>query len=520
MCVVGLCRVLEYAKANINRNIKLNYYDDYIEFDERYLDDIPKAYFEYFYTEFEKINSNSSETEFLEWFKEDLRQNFIGQASFNNSSAKTYSISECENYFKRDFVEPLKDLLFNTKNSNQNLSVQKSLKKRRKTTKNGFATTPCVFCGEVSSGDTFEETKFVPLAVSSKGAENFFWNGQSNLPICKKCVFLFMFAPAGVSEITYVRYIRQDKDKFKKEEEKYKVFVNLEASVEELLNVNNSIKNRSEEALSVTDKFEDSIFRLLALDLIKYLKTKALWSFENILLIEFNAIYSERGTVGKKKSKINYLSFPKHVAKLLISKEGKNLTKIQNAEFRNNLVNAILKNENLEKFIFSEIYRILYSSFYKEAYSIYLSVRIKCLLEYYKELIKKQMLKGDEKMVIDKLEVLFKSGRKVAEYYIEKEQENKLPALVYRLLNAAKVGDFNTVFDAIIRVFMNTEMQIPHEFISLVRPQGASDFRDVIDPSSITQAFVAGILYEMNKEKGSSTKQDKNESVEEEVENA
>jgi CRISPR-associated protein Cst1 len=517
---VGLCRVLEFAKTNINPAITLNYYYDYIEFDERYLDDIPHAYFEYFYTEFKKFNNSSSETEFLKWFKNDLGQNFIGQASFNNTSAKADSISKCEDYFEKDFIKPLKNFLVKIKNSNQNLSTEESVKKKRKATKNFLASTPCVFCGEISSGDTFDEKRFVPLAVSSDGAKNFFWNGHNNLPICKKCVFLFMFAPAGVSEITYVRYKREDKDKFKREEEKYKVFVNLDASVEELLKINNALKDRVEEALSATDRFEDSIFRLFAIDLIKYLKTKALWSFENILVVEFNALYSERATKGVKKSKISYLSFPKHVAKFLISREGKSITKIQNTEFRNKLVNTILKNEDFERLIFSETYRMLYTSFYKEAYSIYLSVRIKCLLKYYKELITgNQMLKGDEKMVTDRLGVLFKSGRKIAEYYIEKEQENKLPALVYRLLNAAKVGDFHTVFDAIIRVYMNTEIQIPHEFIGLVQSQGASDFKDVIDPLSIAQAFVAGILYEMNKEKGSSTKQDKNENIEEEVEN-
>ena len=47
----------------------------------------------------------------------------------------------------------------------------------------------------------YSEGNFIPLAVSSDNMKNFFWNQNTNFPICDTCKLILFCIPAGISSI-------------------------------------------------------------------------------------------------------------------------------------------------------------------------------------------------------------------------------------------------------------------------------------------------------------------------------
>lgn len=486
--IIGLIRVFKFL------NLPINIKDNYVEFDEKYLDDLPQGYFDYFKNDYQTRPDYkwTSEEEFLKDFKRDLSNNFIGQASFANVSARCVTLQDHVEYFKNAHVEPLKVLLFayqsgfNIKNKsdvNLILSTYQQQKgyelnsKTEKTFKDAKDFDFCIFCGMPTVGDQFDETSFLPLALSHDVAFNFSWNGQKSMPICKLCSLLFLFAPAGVSEVSYQWYLPSGD----KKEEKLKVFINLDTTVDELLSINDSLKNRKVS--------RDNLFRSLVVDISQYLKNKAAWTLQSILVVEFNAVYREKNAI-TKKSKVYYFGFPRYLAEFFIkSPFSSDLRKFNDFNFRDCIVDRILKNQNLDELIYEKLFRIVRGKDdIQLVEDVFLTVRIKSILEYYKSLNEKSFpKKGDEMMIYRKLKEVYDCGVEIANYYKKNDQANKLPSVAYKILNASKTGDYKLVMDTIIRVFMNAEKPIPSIFLEIFSPFN-------IDPDSIIQTFVAGLM--------------------------
>lgn len=55
---------------------------------------------------------------------------------------------------------------------------------------------------EIGLTTNYSEGNFVPLAISSDNARNFFWNQNVKMPICDVCKLILFCIPAGMTTIT------------------------------------------------------------------------------------------------------------------------------------------------------------------------------------------------------------------------------------------------------------------------------------------------------------------------------
>ena len=61
----------------------------------------------------------------------------------------------------------------------------------------------CSMCeNEIGLTTNYSEGNFVPLAISSDNARNFFWNQNVKMPICDICKLILFCIPAGMTTIT------------------------------------------------------------------------------------------------------------------------------------------------------------------------------------------------------------------------------------------------------------------------------------------------------------------------------
>ena len=93
---------------------------------------------------------------------------------------------------------------------------------------------------EIGLTTNYSEGNFVPLAISSDNARNFFWNQNVKMPICDVCKLILFCIPAGMTTIT-----KTIKENGEYREKQVLSFVNFDTKVDMLYKTNINFGNKS-----------------------------------------------------------------------------------------------------------------------------------------------------------------------------------------------------------------------------------------------------------------------------------
>jgi CRISPR-associated protein Cst1 len=351
--------------------------------------------------------------EFVESDVQIFLRDFYGQKSFLN---KTITQDRKKKFYE-DFEEPLKT------NNNQ---------KDKKLT--------CVICGErPAKKDTNYDTGFSPVFGLNKDAVNFAWNFNTKLPSCDICEIVYFCYFAGLTELNGKYY-----------------FVNLDDYVESLMLANNLFKEEIEK--SPENPFIDFFTEYL----LRIKKSQAKYTLSNINFLEtelketlpkvfsFNIDYNTAEFIEENHKNLKSLS------KSFFILPDKNKTRVY---ILTEFLNLILKKD----LNYGLLYKIFKSIMQDKAYvSNYNLQRLIIMYLLYKQNLYKQKVGGKEMGLEEKsLWAMYMQGKNLLERLKERDAENKIQSIAYKLLNALKIGDTNQFMDVMMRVHMAYDLEVP-----------------------------------------------------------
>ncbi|HGL5936043.1 TPA: type I-B CRISPR-associated protein Cas8b1/Cst1, partial [Clostridioides difficile] len=296
----------------------------------------------------------------------------------------------------------------------------------------------CEMCGLYKGIlDEYSESNFAPLGVSTNNARNMFWNQEYVSSICDVCKLILFCTPAGA---TYTR-----KNYLINEENEFYLFVNMDTSINELFERNNSLKVQKSES---SDSKDENPFNQLIKSIVEENTLKSEWQLRNILFVEFKA------SIDSKKCKINYFNIPTYLAKFFV-KENKKIQSIYDYKLKSNVLDLILKSKDLKHLINNTLRNIVKSNLESNnksnisGLSCFNVVQLRTILNNYK--------RGVYKMDYKKLRKIYESGCEIHDYYIDKNAKNKIEGITYKILNLIKVGNKNDFMQTILRIFSPSE---------------------------------------------------------------
>ncbi|MBH6948222.1 type I-B CRISPR-associated protein Cas8b1/Cst1 [Clostridioides difficile] len=335
----------------------------------------------------------------------------------------------------------------------------------------------CEMCGLYKGIlDEYSESNFAPLGVSTNNARNMFWN-QAYVPsICDICKLILFCTPAGA---TYTR-----KNYLINEENEFYLFVNMDTSINELFERNNSLKAQKSE---YSDSKDENPFNQLIKSIVEENTLKSEWQLRNILFVEFKA------SIDSKKCKINYFNIPTYLAKFFTDKyANKKIQSIYDYKLKSNVLDLLLKNRDL-KHLTNNILRNKVKNDMESNNKSNISgidcfrvVQLRALINSYKKGVYKMNSKNLEKND-EKLRIIYYLGCDIHDYFVNKNSKNKIDGVSYKLLNSVKVGNKSDFMDTIIRVFMSAEKQIPAFILDI-------EIEKDLDFESIGHAFISGLI--------------------------
>ncbi|EQF59154.1 CRISPR-associated family protein [Clostridioides difficile CD200] len=335
----------------------------------------------------------------------------------------------------------------------------------------------CEMCGLYKGIlEEYSESNFAPLGVSTNNARNMFWN-QAYVPsICDICKLILFCTPAGA---TYTR-----KNYLINEENEFYLFVNMDTSINELFERNNSLKAQKSE---YSDSKDENPFNQLIKSIVEENTLKSEWQLRNILFVEFKA------SIDSKKCKINYFNIPTYLAKFFTDKyANKKIQSIYDYKLKSNVLDLLLKNRDL-KHLINNILRNKVKNDMESNNKSNISgidcfrvVQLRALINSYKKggykMDSKNLEKNDEK-----LRIIYYLGCDIHDYFVNKNSKNKIGGVSYKLLNSVKVGNKSDFMDTIIRVFMSAEKQMPAFILDI-------EIEKDLDFESIGHAFISGLI--------------------------
>lgn len=439
------------------------------------LDKLQKKILENFYQD----NINKKIT--LDKFRSELLYNkFFGQVSFLQKKRTNWSFEKQQELMYKDYVSNIvetgnlqnilkerydwQDLqrLVEEKKENQLLTkdfhkiynhmdkkfIQK--KKEIEEVKEYIQNTVfegCSMCGNLECiTSDYTEGSFLPLAMSSDNARNFFWNQNVRFPICDVCKLILFCIPAGVTMATkIVKEYSQKKRKMVYTEKNILSFINYESNVETLLKTNNYFANQSKK-----DKMQYNPYGELILSIVEQERKVSEWSLQNIFVVEFEAEYG-------KFSRIQYFNIKRYVAKFF-----KNysylLNQIKDYKYKLQIVDNILKNKDFTKVINQRLREEIEKE-NKDGYNSYLATQA----QYTLEILKKEEKDVEEeiKKANAKVHVMFALGNQIHDELKKENNENKLDGYIYRMLNCIKTNNKNGFVDIAIRIIWSAGKDIP-----------------------------------------------------------
>lgn len=438
------------------------------------------------------------------YFKFIFRKHFFGQISFLNVSKSTCTISEQKNILYDDYLRPiidaekfkeiinedneelLKEYINYKQNKNKKYDISdnevdkvlssfnKDLFGKRRKVKS-IATklktlNTCRFCDDsISFGNNYTDGNFIPLAISNEKAKNFFWNFNVEFPICPLCKFILFCTPAGCAKIVK-KYMD---DKFDYNDKLYYGFISIDGSLSELIKQNDYFMDISS---------KNGVFETYLLDAVNRNHKISEWQLQSILYVEFNIDYDT------KSSKLNYFNIPTYLAKFLRN-DSRILENIKDPAERMRAFDAILKRSDLKHIIDFKLRTIVNEIRKREnlagsAFALSIIIKLIYLRNYIK-----QYKRGCSKVDVSSIkciDAVYFQGIGIADVYKQKNNENQLTGISYKLLNAAKAGNKKDFMDTIIRIYISVEKEIPMLFLQVMK-------EEKLDFTEIAYSFITGL---------------------------
>lgn len=364
--------------------------------------------------------------DFEEDFIENEVRNFLnihyGQKSFLNRSIKG---SKRQRFYK-DFEEPLK------------LNNNGEWKDK--------AENVCVICGErLAKKNLNFDTGFSTIFGLNKDATNFLWDFDIRIPSCEICEIIYFCSFAGLTKL-YGKYY----------------FVNQDNTVESLF-----VKaRRFEQDLerNYDGRLDDFLFLKFIADLlVQSKKLQSEYIIQNINFIEVE-IKKLSKTLERKLVKVFNFNIDRSTAEF-IKENHENFKSLSKSYFifpddktrvyiLIEFLNLVLKKDLNYGFL----YKIFRSKIKDKAYIS--SNNLMKLVYMYFFYLKKF---GGKEMGLEEksLWAMYMQGKNLLERLKERDAENKIQSIAYKLLNALKVGDINQFMDVMMRVHMAYDLEVP-----------------------------------------------------------
>ena len=430
-------------------------------------------------------------------FKNILSNKYFGQPSFLNVVKNSASYEEQMNLMYKDYVSNivetgyLKDFIdgkYNLEklkehieNLDQEIITKEMLKiytdinkkyieKSKKANdvkeyieKNVFKI--CYLCAdEHCITSDYSESNFLPIAVSSKNMKNFFWNQKVNYPICDMCKLIMFCIPMGLTTTTKIT-----RDNQKYEEKDILSFVNYDTNIENLLRTNNNFASKSKK-----DKYIESPYGDLLLDIVEQEKDISKWQLENIFVVEIDAEYLAY-------SRIEYFRITRPIAIFFKEYADKSLMKIKDYRLKIQMVDKIMKNKD-PKYIINDKIRDVIKNKYG-GYETFLASKTRMEI--------KSIQKGERNMnemekKNKKLIALYAIGTEIHGELKKKVTENKLDGYVYKMLNCVKTGNKKEFMDNVIRLHMVFGKDVSPIFLDVMK-------EEQFDFATIGYSFLSGL---------------------------
>lgn len=480
----------EEMKEQYERIEKSSTKQEIIEIKEKLISDI------------EKDNINKRLT--LNLFKSILSNTYYGQPSFLNVIKTSLSYEGQQELMYRDYVsnivetgfingimkneysiEQIKEYIENAKESNITQEMKKIYSKiekdyigRSKTIEDiqkylkEKVIKSCSMCeNEIGLTTNYSEGNFVPLAISSDNARNFFWNQNVKMPICDVCKLILFCIPAGMTTIT-----KTIKENGEYREKQLLSFVNFDTKVDMLYKTNINFGNKSR-----YENKNENPYSELILDIVEQDKQVSIWQLDNIFVVELEVEYGAY-------SRIEYFNIKRYISLFFKEYAKKTLSKIWDYRYKLQIVDYIMKNKDI-KYIINDRLRAEMSKeeakgAKKNGYNSFLATQIRMILN----ILKKE---GNEveniKKNDDKLYVIYNLGVQIHEELKSKGEDNKLDGYTYKMLNSIKAGNKKEFMDIVIRLHMAKGKDVSPIFIETMQTTG-------LDFESIGHSFLAGLI--------------------------
>ena len=480
----------EEMKEQYERIEKSSTKQEIIEIKEKLISDI------------EKDNINKRLT--LNLFKSILSNTYYGQPSFLNVIKTSISYEGQQELMYRDYVsnivetgfingimkneysiEQIKEYIENAKESNITQEMEKIYSKiekdyigRSKTIEDiqkylkEKVIKSCSMCeNEIGLTTNYSEGNFVPLAISSDNARNFFWNQNVKMPICDVCKLILFCIPAGITTIT-----KTIKENGEYREKQLLSFVNFDTKVDMLYKTNINFGNKSR-----YENKNENPYSELILDIVEQDKQVSIWQLDNIFVVELEVEYGAY-------SRIEYFNIKRYISLFFKDYAKKTLSKIWDYRYKLQIVDYIMKNKDI-KYIINDRLRAEMSKeeakgAKKNGYNSFLATQIRMILN----ILKKE---GNEveniKKNDDKLYVIYNLGVQIHEELKSKGEDNKLDGYTYKMLNSIKAGNKKEFMDIVIRLHMAMGKDVSPIFIETMQTTG-------LDFESIGHSFLAGLI--------------------------
>lgn len=181
---------------------------------------------------------------------------------------------------------------------------------------------------------------------------------------------------------------------------------------------------------------------------------------------------------------MEYFNIKRYVAKFFKDYAKSNLNKIIDYRYKLEIVDAILKNKEIEHII----NRRLREELQKEnryGYQSYLATEVRTTLEILKK--EEENLKEKVEQANKKLKVMFSLGNDIYSQLKKDKNENKLDGYIYKMLNSIKGNRKDEFVDTAMRVIWSQGKDIPE--ILIKNNEG-------VDWKELGHSFIAGLTQE------------------------
>lgn len=353
---------------------------------------------------------------------------FLGDTSFFLSANLKKDIREC---YKKDFVQPLLDEVAGTK------------KKTKR----------CIECSNLAYN-----TKSISFMIDSTDdvsrKKSHYWNLKPDAFVCPVCAFLYTLVPLGF------QFLGSDA-----------IFINNNSSINAMCRIMRTYESKDDENLQSTNK--SKFYRIFTDQKIDMLENK----IYNIQVI----IKSKN----KEHFEINVIS--KDTIKKIVDCK-KHLKHLERKYIKQNDSFISVYDEVIDNIFFKRSqYQLMHELFLYE-------LKNNGNTNYIKDILMIEItFRGGVSMnsIKKNVDISWRAGiamrNKLTETVQEKDIDNSLRSLVYKLSNALSVGNCEQYLDSIIRVYSGKGIPIPYIFKECYESEEMF--------KAIGQGFILGLKY-------------------------